>query len=189
MINWFTEGDKTLVFYSVQFNTRDHLSEEDYKNIKENPKSAQISQASIDRFLSECEKGKDLSVLQVDFSGRVQCPVNKNFADPFFEQLIAKYPNKRIICISNISSFGAGIPMDVQDQAIKDFGVDNSIAIKQEENKKFDPKCFDWAFREKTRKDYEEWNWIVIGDKTYQDSFDEFVKPYKTLSIVRYSEI
>ena len=103
--------------------------------------------------------------------------------------MIAKYPNKRIICISDISSFGAKLPRDVQDQAIKDFGVDNSIAIKQERDEKFDPKCLDWAFREKTRKDYEEWNWIVIGDKTYQDSFDDCIRPYNPLSIIRYSKI
>lgn len=165
-----THDDKTYVSCNFVLDPRSYLSEEDLKELEKNSKT-QISTKTKEKLLTLCETpaAKYSPVWNFEAVWRVECPVtNKKYLDPLFEEIKKRYPNKKLMINSNVSTHDTDSTWSTDKKYCEKYGIKNARILIQNLVK-------DLAKELSSEVNTSE-NYIVIGDEAFRDKVKSMLK-------------
>lgn len=157
--------DKTYVVCDFLLDPRSYLSEEDRKELKSNS-NVQISEKTKQKFLSLCETStaKHTAIWNFNLGLPIECSVtNEKYVDPLFEEIKKRYPDKKLMINSNVTTHAFG-DWFADKKYCEEYGIKNAQVLIQ--NLVKDPN------REMT----EGKTYIVIGDEVFRDKVKAVMK-------------
>ncbi len=146
---------------------RDYLSAKDFKELKKNP-NTQIAETPKQKLLTLCETipAKNSSLWEFRAAWYPDCPeTNKKYLDPLFEEIKSRYPNKKLVISSELTTYKTKSSWDAVMEHCEDNGIENYQILQQN------------LMEEKLTIRFKEGkNYIVFGDGAFRDKVQAKMK-------------